>query len=111
MVFILINIVLLVVLLSAVFLGVKLRMTQQYKRSSLTGVPDEIKLSPFSKALAELVAIAGGIYISLLMLTAFLSLTIPDKVQLTEYLQFDPLAFLAIVLTLIQPIVVKIFNI
>lgn len=94
-------------ILGLILIAINIKITQQQKRSSYAKVPDEIKLTPFSKALAELVAIAGGVYISLLMLTSFLSLSIPEEVKLTENLQVDPLAMLAVIITLAQPIIVK----
>jgi hypothetical protein len=91
-------------------MAVKIKISQQNKRADFLKIPEEIKLSPFSKALAELIAIAGGIYISLSVLTSFLSLSVPEKIELAGNLQLDPLAMLAVIITVLQPIVLKILH-
>lgn len=60
--------------------------------------------SPASRALAELVAIAGGIYLSLVLLVSFLKLTVPETISLGGW-YIDPLALIAILIALIQPVV------
>jgi len=66
----------------------------------------ESKTSPLSLAIQELVAMAGGVYLSLVMLVSFLRLEIPEKVLL-HHVSIDPLALTAISLAIIQPIVLK----
>ncbi|MCG0277275.1 MAG: hypothetical protein L5656_01890 [Thermanaeromonas sp.] len=60
--------------------------------------------SPASRALAELVGIAGGIYLSLVMLVSFLKLGVPETVSLGGW-SMDPLALLAVLVALIQPLI------
>lgn len=63
----------------------------------------EAKSSPLSIAVQEIVATAGGIYLSLVMVVSFLKLDIPEKVSMLN-ISLDPLAFLAILLAIIQPL-------
>ncbi|MDN5346701.1 MAG: hypothetical protein PWP65_265 [Clostridia bacterium] len=64
--------------------------------------PVEPKPSPASQALAELAAIAGGIYVSLVLLTAFLKIPVPEKVIIAG-MELDPLALIAVIIAIIQP--------
>ena len=67
------------------------------------------KGSPFSNSVQDLVATAGGVYLSLVMLVSFLKLDIPTKISLLE-VSLDPLAFMAIGIAIIQPIFPKFLN-
>lgn len=67
----------------------------------------EIKQSPLSIAIQELIAVAGGIYISLIMLISFLKLSVPNQITLTSQTDIDPLALLALVISILQPFVIK----
>lgn len=60
--------------------------------------------SPASRALAELVGIAGGIYLSLVMMVSFLKLGVPETISFGGW-SLDPLALIAILVALIQPLV------
>lgn len=82
-----------------------LQRLKQYRQMNST---NEIKFSPLSLAIQELIAISGGIYLSLVMLVSFLKLDIPNKIIMFE-LSIDPLACLSILLTIIQPFFIKIF--
>lgn len=63
----------------------------------------EVKSSPLSIAVQEIVATAGGIYLSLVMVVSFLKLDIPEKISMLD-VSLDPLAFLAVLLAIIQPL-------
>ena len=63
----------------------------------------EVKASPLSIAVQEIVATAVGIYLSLVMVVAFLILDIPEKMSILD-ISLDPLAFLAVLLAIIQPL-------
>lgn len=65
-------------------------------------LPVEPRPSPISEALGELLAVAGGIYLALLMAVSFLGLEIPDRIRLGSLL-LEPLAALSVVLALLQP--------
>jgi hypothetical protein len=67
------------------------------------------KTSPLSLAVQELIAIAGGLYLSLITLTSFLRIDIPERVVIFN-LPVDPLACASIGLAVIQPLVLKIFK-
>lgn len=82
-----------------------LQRLKQYRQMNST---NEIKFSPLSLAIQELIAISGGIYLSLVMLVSFLKLDIPNKIVMFE-LSIDPVACLSILLTIIQPFFIKIF--
>ena len=60
--------------------------------------------SPLSEAMRQLVGMAGGIYLSLVMFTSFLGMTLPDHIQL-GHVMLDPLAVLAMMLACAQPLV------
>ncbi|QGP93278.1 hypothetical protein MGLY_26850 [Neomoorella glycerini] len=64
----------------------------------------EAVASPVSRALAELVAIAGGIYLSLVLLVSFLKINLPEAIAIGK-LAVDPLAVVALVIALLQPLV------
>ncbi|KUO52269.1 MAG: hypothetical protein APF76_04330 [Desulfitibacter sp. BRH_c19] len=100
-----------VLLLIVVLIGFAVREKVKHKvrTSSASGIPEEIKSSPVSQALAELVAIAGGVYLSLLMLTTFLGLELPSKMKLVS-VEIDTIAGIALILTLAQPFILKIFK-
>lgn len=63
----------------------------------------DVKPSPLSMAIQDLVATAGGLYISFVTLVSFLKLDLPDKVSFFN-IGVDPLAIIALVITIIQPI-------
>ncbi|EIW18545.1 MULTISPECIES: hypothetical protein [Pelosinus] len=68
----------------------------------------DVKSSPLSLAIQELVAIAGGIYLSLVMLISFLKLDIPHKILFFQ-MWIDPVACIAILLSIIQPFFIRLF--
>lgn len=59
--------------------------------------------SPFAEAVRQLVGVAGGIYLSLVMLTGFLGMNLPERVMIKQ-MELDPLALFAIGLACVQPI-------
>ncbi|MEN6411152.1 MAG: hypothetical protein ABFC84_00120 [Veillonellales bacterium] len=67
----------------------------------------DTKSSPLAQAIRDLVAVAGGLYLSLIMLVSFLKLDLPEKISLYE-VSLDPLACIAIGLAIIQPLFMKI---
>lgn len=64
--------------------------------------------SPMSRAIQETVGYAGGIYITLVTLSSFLQVDVPDRISLTENFHVEPLAFVAVVLTILQPILLAV---
>lgn len=69
----------------------------------------ETKSSPLSEALTNLIGTAGGIYISLVMLFSFMELQIPNSVQVMNT-NLEPLAAVSFGLAIIQPFVVRLFQ-
>ncbi|MBP2635872.1 MAG: hypothetical protein H6Q72_1779 [Firmicutes bacterium] len=69
----------------------------------------EPKASPFSTAIQNLVATAGGVYLSLVMIVSFLKLDIPERITVS-IIVFDPLAMTAVVVAVIQPFFCRIFD-
>ena len=93
--------ILALILIGLMFWAVRTRI--RLKRSR--GVDNmETVASPASIALGELVAIAGGIYLSLVLLTSFLKLSLPEKVCIYDNLLIDPLALAAISIAFLQPL-------
>ena len=75
-------------ILALIFIGLMfwaVRTRIRLKRSR-GGDNMETIASPVSIALGELVAIAGGIYLSLVLLTSFLKLSLPEKVRIHDNL-------------------------
>ncbi len=60
--------------------------------------------SPMTEAIAQLLGIAGGIYLSLVMALSFLGMEQPEAVWIGT-MAMDPLAMLSVVLACLQPIV------
>lgn len=65
--------------------------------------------SPLAEAITQLIGIAGGIYLSLVMAINFLGITWPEKISFCGSL-VDPVAILAIVLSGIQPVVLWLWH-
>ena len=79
-------------------------------RMSLDNIPPvEPKPSPFSTAVQDLVATAGGVYLSLVMIVSFLKLELPARITIS-IITFDPLAMTAIAVAVIQPVLNKLFD-
>lgn len=93
-------------LAAAIILGLGLvsvlQRTRRIRRYALGELPTEPISSPFSLALGELLGVAGGIYLVLVMLVSFLGIAIPERVELLS-VRFDPLALSAVLLALVQP--------
>ncbi|MEW6623226.1 MAG: hypothetical protein AB1420_08885 [Bacillota bacterium] len=102
--------VLLAVVMILIVLAVREKVkSKRIKIASIGGLPEEVKISPVSQALTELVAIAGGIYLSLLMLTTFLGLELPERLSLAG-IELDTVAAIALLITLLQPFMHRILN-
>ncbi|MDD2283097.1 MAG: hypothetical protein PHT52_06220 [Eubacteriales bacterium] len=95
------GILLLVLAIAMVVLGAWLRMGNVKKRQRLS---PEVQDTFLSKEIKNVVANAGGIYISLSLAASFLKLDISQQFALLG-IQFDGLAALALVLAILQPLV------
>jgi hypothetical protein len=68
----------------------------------------EPRATPLSEAVFQLVGIAGGIYLSLIMLFTFLEVNLPNKIKLGG-IEVEPLAAFAIGLAIAQPFAVRLW--
>jgi len=100
-----ITIVALLLLLALTSLSLWLRVARH--RNSLEEVTP--KASPLALAVQELVATAGGLYLSIVMLISFLKIDLPGKVTLYT-IALDPLALLSMGLAIIQPFFFRLMN-
>ncbi|NLC77215.1 MAG: hypothetical protein GX750_06305 [Clostridia bacterium] len=89
---------------SAVVLSVRQRIVLLKKRNALDHMPDAPISTFLSEALAQLVGVAGGIYLSLIMLVSFLELEVPSRATVAG-LTMQPLALLSLTLALLQPLI------
>ncbi|MTI82840.1 MAG: hypothetical protein FH756_02855 [Firmicutes bacterium] len=67
----------------------------------------ESKSSPLSSALTNLVGMAGGIYLSMVLLLTFLEANIPESISLGS-VSLEPLATVSIILAIVQPFVLNV---
>jgi hypothetical protein len=86
-----------------------LSILQRFKNFRQINNASDIKSSPLSLAIQELIAVSGGIYLSLVMLISFLKLDIPDKILVFE-IWIDPIACISILLSILQPFFMKLFS-
>ncbi|MGQ9824766.1 MAG: hypothetical protein ACUVSK_07190 [Desulfotomaculales bacterium] len=96
--------------LALIALSVRERMRIKTLRESSPGSFPEGKPSPLAQAVAHLVGLAGGIYLSLFMLLEFLKIELPSRVSFGQ-VQVEPLAALSVALAVIQPFVLRLFMI
>lgn len=81
--------------------------SREQRLSKLKNLPTDPIQSPLSQALSDMLGTAGGIYLALLMLVSFLKIEIPSMIDIFG-MEIEPMAFISIVITLIQPYVVEI---
>lgn len=98
------EVILLLLLCLFFFLSLRLRLKVLRQSANLS----QPQASPLSKALTDLVSTAGGIYLSLILLTSFLKIDVPDKLACFD-ISVDPLALISLIITLIQPFFISIF--
>ncbi|MGF7186942.1 hypothetical protein GGQ84_003081 [Desulfitispora alkaliphila] len=103
------NILFALLFLLLLYWAVKQKVIIKVKNLALDKTPDSPKSSPASEAITELVATAGGIYLSLVTLTSFLEIEVPEKITVLT-VQVEPLAFISIGITLVQPFITNLIN-
>lgn len=97
--------VIILALFFLLFFSLKERIKQKIlKERACEGL--ETKPSPLSDALGQMLATAGGIYLSLVMLFSFIEIEAPDKIILFS-LELEPLATVSLFLSILQPFVLK----
>lgn len=82
--------------------SVRERVRQQRYREKDWSTIGEAKSSPLSQAIANLIGVAGGIYLSLMLLCTFIELELPARVRIGSY-AIEPLAIISIMLAIGQP--------
>ncbi|MDD4334494.1 MAG: hypothetical protein PHY77_02695 [Desulfotomaculaceae bacterium] len=92
-----------------VILSLRERVCQRYLREKDWGFIGEAKSSQISQALTNLIGVAGGIYLTLVILVAFLELQIPGRISIGE-VSLEPLAAISIFISLVQPYFFKAVN-
>ncbi|MBM7854452.1 hypothetical protein JOC37_000825 [Desulfohalotomaculum tongense] len=102
------TLVLTVVIITLIFLSLRERVDRKRMSKDWETIGAS-KSSPFSSALAGLVGTAGGIYLSLVMLFAFLEMDIPARVQIMN-VELEPVAAASLLLAIIQPFFMRIIG-
>jgi hypothetical protein len=69
----------------------------------------EVKPSPLASALAYLVGVAGGIYLSLSLVIDFLKMSVPGRVAIWKF-ELEPVAAVAITLAILQPFLLRLYH-
>lgn len=101
------NLIIWLIVLLLVMLSLKERVFLQRYREKNWEVIGESKSSPLSKALGNLIGVAGGIYLSLVLLCTFLELQVPIRVQMWQF-SVEPLATISFFLAVAQPYLQKV---
>lgn len=99
------KILLIIILLGGVALAVRAKMSNNRWRSEQVAVVD----SPMTEAIGQILGIAGGIYLSLVMVLSFLGVEDPQEVMISG-LSLDPLAILSVMLACAQPLLLRILR-
>lgn len=98
-------IAILLILLTGLSLHERTRQKSVRMAAAGEGQPQPAS-SPFSQAVVELVATAGGVYLALIALVNFLHIAVPSAVTLLG-VSFEPIAAISLLIALIQPYVLK----
>lgn len=98
----------LLLLAALIAFSIYLRM-QNRRRANVFALPEQTKETLFSVALQELVAQAGGVYLSLVLLVSFLQLEVAAKWNIIG-IKMEPLAFLSLLVAILQPFVLKTYR-
>jgi len=89
-----------------VAVSVRERVRLRLMREKDWSIIGEAKSSHISQALTNLVGVAGGIYLILVVLVAFLELNLPEQVQVGN-ISLEPLAAVSIFIALVQPFMIR----
>jgi len=84
-------------------------ISKNFRKNAVKQIPSEVIPGAISQALAYLVGVAGGIYLSLVMLTSFLKITLPQSILLLG-VEVDPLATISLLLAILQPWINKVLE-
>mgnify|MGYP000913089786 CR=1 FL=1 len=103
------GIILVITILFLVSISVRERILLYKHREKDWSAIGDAKSSPLSQALANLVGVAGGIYISLVVIATFMEVQLPERIYLGG-LSMEPLAFVSILMAVAQPYMQRIIN-
>lgn len=95
-------IILTVIVLVLVGFSLKERVRHRLARDKDWSVIGESRASPLTLALTNLIGMAGGIYLTLVVLITFLELQLPARVQVGS-VTLEPLATISFGLSIVQP--------
>jgi hypothetical protein len=95
-------IILTVIVLVLVCFSLKERVRHRLARDKDWSVIGESRASPLTLALTNLIGVAGGIYLTLVVLVTFLELQLPARVRVGS-VTIEPLATISFGLSIIQP--------
>lgn len=98
----------LLLVLAAVAASLAMRAGEK-KRAYEQKYPEHAEPSLLSLALQDILGVAGGIYLSLVLLVSFLQLDLPDR-WLVAGVKMEPLAFLALSLAVVQPFFLRFYQ-
>lgn len=100
----------LLILISLLLISVWARVSNKKRRYRFDGAnfPIEPSSSLLSAAIVELLAVAGGIYLSLVMVAAFLQLDLSQKV-IVGGVPLDPIALVSLLLALMHPFATRVW--
>lgn len=96
------GLILIIIVLLLVIFSVRERVRYHRYREKDWSFIGEAKSSPLSQALANLVGVAGGIYLSLVVMVTFMELQLPERVQVCGF-SLEPLATVSVLIALTQP--------
>jgi uncharacterized membrane protein YjgN (DUF898 family) len=103
------GIILAIIVLFLIIISIRERIRQARYREKDWSVIGESKPSPLSQALANLVGVAGGIYLTLVVVITFIELELPERIHLGG-ISMEPLAAISFLLAIIQPYMQRIIN-
>lgn len=92
-------------------IGISLWLRVRISRYSVENAVEKthVKPTPLSMAIQDLVATAGGLYLSLLALVTFLKLELPNKIDIFN-VSVDLLAVISIILAVVQPFAITVIK-
>ncbi|MFZ5592538.1 MAG: hypothetical protein ACOY81_12130 [Bacillota bacterium] len=99
----------LLAVLALVYFSLRERVRLRVLRNKKGWDEQSSKVTPFSEALTNLIGMAGGIYLSLMVFFSFLELDLPSRVRILS-LYVEPVAAVSFALALVQPFVLRLIK-
>jgi len=98
-----------ILMLTAFVAALRLKRRELLRNGCTVPNGKEATVSPLSLALNNLVGIAGGIYLSVVLLLNFLKIPLPQPREIFGC-TLDPLAFASLWIAILQPLVLRVYN-